>query len=81
MRLHKRRNLGDYLDPVLARALDRQLARAFNDIDWQRGLKVAKGIAAQLDDKHPSAAASLGEGLEDMFTVRRFGVSDRLAAR
>lgn len=77
--LHKRRNLGDYLDPVLARAIDRHLARAFNDTDWQRGLKVAKGIAAQLDDKHPSAAASLREGLEDMFTVRRLGVSDRLA--
>jgi len=28
---------------------------------------------------HPSAAASLREGLEDMFTVRRLGVPDRLA--
>lgn len=77
--LHKRRNLGDYLDPMLARAIDRQLARAFNDTDWQRGLKVTKGIAAQLEDKHPSAAASLREGLDDMFTVRRLGVPDRLA--
>jgi putative transposase len=77
--LHKRRNLGDYLDPMLARAIDRQLARAFNDSDWKRGLKVAKGVAAQLEDKHPSAAASLREGLEDMFTVRRLGVPDRLA--
>jgi putative transposase len=77
--LHKRRNVGDYLDPMLARAIDRQLARAFNDTDWQRGLRVARGIAAQLEDKHPSAAASLREGLEDMFTVRRLGVPDRLA--
>jgi len=77
--LHKRRNVGDYLDPMLARAIDRQLARAFNDTDWQRGLKVARGIAAQLEAKHPSAAASLREGLEDMFTVRRLGVPDRLA--
>lgn len=77
--LHKRRNAADYLDPVLARAIDRQLARAFNDTDWRRGLRVARGIAAQLEDKHPSAAASLREGLEDMFTVRRLGVPDRLA--
>ena len=77
--LHKRRNVSDYLDPMLGKAIDRQLARAFNDADPKRGLKVARGIAAQLEDKHPSAAASLREGLEDMFTVRRLGVSDRLA--
>ncbi len=36
-------------------------------------------VATQLDAKHPSAAASLREGLEDMFTVGRLGVPDRLA--
>jgi putative transposase len=77
--VHKRRDVAGYLDPILARAIDRQLARAFNDTDWQRGLRVARGIATQLEDKHPSAAASLREGLEDMFTVRRLGVPDRLA--
>lgn len=77
--IHKRRDVAGYLDPILGRAIDRQLARAFNDVDWQRGLRVAKGIATQLEAKHPSAAASLREGLEDMFTVRRLGVPDRLA--
>jgi putative transposase len=77
--LHKRRNVSDYLDPTLARAIDRQLARAFNDTDWQRGLRVVNGIAAQLEDKHPSGAASLREGLEEMFSLRRLGVPDRLA--
>lgn len=50
--LHKRRDVAGYLYPILARAIDRQLARAFNDTDWQRGLRVAKGVAAQLEDKH-----------------------------
>jgi putative transposase len=77
--LHKRRDVAGDLDPILARAVDRQVARAFNDTDWQRGRRVARGIAAQFEDKHPSAAASLREGLEDMFTVRRLGVPDRLA--
>ena len=77
--LHTRRNVSDYLGPTLARAIDRQLARAFNDTDWQRGLRVTKGIAAQLEDKHPSAAASLREGLEEMFSLRRLSVPDRLA--
>ncbi len=44
--LHKRRDVAGYLDPILARAVDRQLARAFNDTDWQRGRRVARGIAA-----------------------------------
>jgi putative transposase len=77
--LHKRRNLDDYLPKDLAKATDNKLARAFNDDDWHRGLRVAKGIASQLEQEHPSAAASLREGLEEMFTVRRLGVPDRLA--
>ena len=77
--LHKRRNLGDYLGKDLAKVTDRKLARAFNDEDWRRGLQVARGIASQLQRQHPSAAASLREGLEEMFTVRRLGVPDPLA--
>jgi transposase-like protein len=77
--LHKRRNLDGYLPDGYAQMIDRQLAKAFNDVDPQRGLRVAAGIAAQLEEHYPSAAASLREGLEDMFTVRRLGASDRLA--
>jgi putative transposase len=77
--LHKRRNLDSYLPEHYAPGLDRQLAKAFNDVNPARGLKVAKGIAGQLDEHYPSAAASLREGLEDMFTVRRLGATDLLA--
>ena len=72
-------NVADYLAPELARRIDRQLAGAFGDCDPARGLKVATGLAVQLEREHPSAAASLREGLDDMFTVRRLGASDRLA--
>jgi putative transposase len=77
--LHKRRDVADYLAPELARRIDRQLKAAFNDADAARGLKVAEGLAAQLEREHPSASASLREGLDDMFTVRWLGASDRLA--
>lgn len=77
--LHKRRNVASYLPADLARTTDRRLAQAFNDPDPARGRRVAEGIARQLEAKHPSAAASLREGLDEMFTVRRLGVSDRLA--
>jgi len=77
--LHKRRNLDAYLPDAYAQRIDAQLAKAFNDIDPKRGLRVATGIATQLEEHYPSAAASLREGLDDMFTVRRLGASDRLA--
>ncbi|MDQ6837758.1 MAG: IS256 family transposase [Actinomycetota bacterium] len=77
--LHKRRNLDDYLPDGYAGVIDARLGKAFNDVDPARGLRVARGIAAQLDEHYPSAAASLREGLEDMFTVRGLGASDRLA--
>jgi putative transposase len=77
--LHKRRNVESYLPDELAKVTDRKLAKAFNDPDPARGKRIAEGIARQLEAKYPSAAASLREGLDDMFTVRRLGVSDRLA--
>ena len=42
-------------------------------------MRNAKSLAAQLDKNYPSAAASLREGLEEMFTVARAGIDGRLA--
>jgi putative transposase len=36
-------------------------------------------LPAQLDKNYPSAAASLREGLQEMFTVARLGIDGRLA--
>ena len=59
--------------------VDQRLARAFNHADPTAGLRQAKDLARQLEIRWPDAAASLREGLDDMFSVRRLGVSDRLA--
>jgi putative transposase len=77
--LHKRRNVTDHLPKDQQRFVDAKLAKAFNDRDPVAGLRAAKDLAKALEDRHPDAAASLREGLEDMFTVRRLGLSDRLA--
>ncbi|MGH8939277.1 MAG: transposase, partial [Actinomycetes bacterium] len=77
--LHKRRNVADHLPDELAGTIDWRLARAFNHLDPAKGLDQAKRIAGELRADHPDAAASLLEGLDDMFTVRRLGVSGRLA--
>jgi hypothetical protein len=42
-------------------------------------LRNAKNLAGQLDKNYPSAAASLREGLDEMFTVARLGIDGRLA--
>ncbi|HEV2809402.1 MAG TPA: IS256 family transposase [Acidimicrobiales bacterium] len=77
--LHKRRNLADHLPAEAAGWVDTKLARAFNNSDPGAGLRAAKDLARTLEDRWPDAAASLREGLEEMFTVRRLGVSERLA--
>jgi putative transposase len=77
--LHKRRNVCDHLPKEQQRFVDAKLAKAFADRDAAAGLRVAKELAKLLEDRHPDAAASLREGLEEMFTVRRLGLSDRLA--
>lgn len=77
--LHKRRNVASYLDKDLGGRIDRRLAQAFNHPDPDKGLARARSIASELETDHPDAAASLREGLQDMFTVRRLGVCGRLA--
>jgi len=77
--LHKRRNLADHLPDKDKAWVDAKLVKAFNHPDPDTGLCNAKSLAAQLDKTYPSAAASLREGLEEMFTVARLGVDGRLA--
>ena len=63
----------------MAAAIDRRLALIFSQPDAQKGLDAALRLARELEADHPDAAASLREGLDDMFTVRRLGVSGALA--
>jgi putative transposase len=77
--LHKRRNVADHLPQAERARVDAKLARAFSDPDPDAGLRTARQLAGGLQRKHPGAAASLREGLEEMFTVRRLGIDGRLA--
>ena len=78
--LHKRRNIEGYLPKELAGVVDKRLALIFAQPDAAKGLAAAKDLAKELEADHPDAAASLREGLDDMFTVRRLGVGGTLAA-
>jgi putative transposase len=77
--LHKRRNVADHLPDKEKAWVDAKLVKAFGHPDPEQGLRNAKHLAGLLEKSHPSAAASLREGLEEMFTVARLGIDGRLA--
>jgi putative transposase len=76
--LHKRRNVTDYLPKARRAAIDKRLAAIFANADAQAGLRDARRLAEQLRGDHPDAAGSLLEGLEEMFTVARLGITGAL---
>ena len=76
--LHKRRNVTGYLPVGERDAIDRRLATAFTDPDPAKGLAACRALARRLEGRHPDAAASLREGLEEMFTIARLGITGRL---
>ena len=77
--LHKRHNVADHLPDKDKAWVDAKLVKACGHLDPQTGLRNAKHPAAQMDKSYPGAAASLREGLEEMFTVARLGIDGRLA--
>src|SRR5215470_14104198 len=58
--------------------VSRKLNRAWNEPDARRAEGQLRALAKQLETKHPGAAASLLEGLEETLTVTRLGLSGSL---
>ncbi len=76
--VHKRRNVADHLPEKDREFVDAKLVRAFTHPDPELGERAARELATSLDRIHPSAANSIREGLQEMFTVRRLGLSESL---
>jgi putative transposase len=72
-------NVSGHLPKELAGTIDRKLAVIFAQPDAKKGFEAARRLASELENDHPDAAASLREGLEDMFTARRLGATPSLA--
>src|SRR3954464_400687 len=73
--VHKRRNVADHLPEAERGWVDTKLGRIFANPDASAGLRDGKALAAALAGKPPGAAASLREGLDEMFTVTRLGIT------
>jgi len=77
--VHKRRNVAEHLPESERGWVDAKLVRALNNPDAAAGLHDVTALATALERRHPGAAASLREGLPELFTVARLGITGSLA--
>jgi putative transposase len=77
-RLHKERALLDYLPEAERPWVARKLRAAWNNPDAEEAIGDLRALAGRLRRINPDAAGSLLEGLEEMFTVTRLGVTGTL---
>jgi len=76
--VHKRRNILEHL-PEGQRAWVRVIVvRAYQQTDVATARRLLHDLARRLEDRYPSAAASVREGLDETLTVITLGLSDRL---
>ena len=76
-RNHKLRNVRDYLPRQLQPQVQSAMRAAFR-LPPSEGLARLQQQASWLEREYPDAAASLREGLEELFTINRLGLSPSL---
>jgi transposase-like protein len=76
-RNHKIRNVMDYLPEDQKDQVKSAMTAAFL-LDADKGTARLKQLAKWLEQEYPSAAASLLEGLDEMFTLNRLGLPSSL---
>ena len=77
-RLHKERALMDYLPEAERPWVARKLRAAWKNPNADEAIGDLRSLAARLERINPDAAGCLREGLEQMFTVTRLGVTGTL---
>lgn len=76
--VHKLRNVLAYLPPTKQAHVRTAMQRAYRSADATVAKRQLDGLARQLEDAYPSAAASVREGLEETLTVLSLHVGDTL---
>jgi putative transposase len=77
--LHKIRNVRDRLPQRLRPGVERRMRAAYHADSALAAEALLNALARELDKTHPSAAASLREGMDETLTVLRLGVPPTLA--
>jgi putative transposase len=75
---HKRRNVLEHLPEDMHASVKRALKDAWSASAAELGRRQLQRLANSLQAKHPGAAASLREGLEETMTVQELGITGAL---
>jgi transposase-like protein len=76
--IHKLRNILDHLPDRQRPWVKALVQRAYHHADVVTAERPLQDLARRLDTDHPSAAASVREGLEETLTILSLGLSDSL---
>jgi putative transposase len=76
--IHKLRNVLDHLPERQRPWVKAILQRAYRTADVAAGTRLLQDLARRLEAPHPSAAASVREGLEETLTILTLGLADTL---
>jgi transposase-like protein len=76
--VHKLRNVLEHLPEGQRPWVRAIVRRAYHHTDVATARRLLQELARRLEERYPSAAASLREGLDETLTVLTLGVSDRL---
>lgn len=78
-RIHKQRNILKHLPDHMKQGVRNKLDRAWSERDPAKALSQLQQLAHFLDDRHPGAASSLREGMEETLTITRLGIPPSLS--
>jgi putative transposase len=76
--VHKLRNILEHLPDGQRPWVRAIVARAYKQVDVAIARRLLQDLARRLEDRYPSAAASVREGLDETLTILTLGLSDRL---
>ena len=76
--VHKLRNILEHLPEGQRPWVRAIVARAYRQVDVAPARRLLQDLARRLEDRYPSAAASVREGLDDTLAILTLGLSDRL---
>jgi len=77
-REHKKRNVADALPELMRSSVRSAMSQAYATRDPKRARRLLENLARRLEPAHPSAAASVREGLEETLTVMRLDLPESL---
>jgi transposase-like protein len=76
--VHKLRNVLAHLPERLRPSVAKAMHQAWSAADAKLARRQLERLAASLERRHPSAAASLREGLDETLTLQRLGIQGAL---